>query len=343
MIELKVNEKRFVGWTDVKIIRSINQACSTFSFTATQHPDNLESLKDGTKCEVFFNNNKLITGIIDSLEVSYSKNDHQISVNGRSKTKDLVDCSVIAPFQFQNLSIKRLTSSIAGIYNIVVKSSDDSTIISNFQIEQNGESCFKAIERVSQTKALRITDNNMGDLVLTQASPVKSKNVIDENTKIFSASLKVDESQKYSKITVKGQSKTSSTWYGKNASQIVASATDETVDRKRELLLISKRDTSNQDAKKLAEWEIASRSAKSFELNYKIQGWASPNLFFENTLINVKDKILKIDDEYLITTVTYELTSTGSFVILTLVDPNSLQPQPVIKKTKRKSILGWYK
>jgi len=285
----------------------------------------------------------MITGIIDSVEVAYGKNSHTLSVAGRSKTKDLVDCSVVnSSNEFNNLSIKKLVENIIGIYKVAVSGADDSTKIPTFKVEQNGEKCFESIQRISETKAFRITDNPNGELLLTQASDVKSSNIID-GSNVLSARMVLDESNKYSKITVKGQARGSDDVNGIRATQLSASAEDETIGRTRELIIHAQNDATNADVKKLAEWEVAARSAKGFGISYTLQGWkgSAGKMWFENQLVPVRDKVLKVSDEYLIVSVEYVIGKGGTVVNLELADPNAYVPKPKITKKSTKAALGW--
>ena len=98
---------------------------------------------------------------------------------------------------------------------------------------------------------------------------------------------------------------------------------------------------AKEDAKKLAAWEVAARAAKAFQLRYKLQGWtgSADALWFDNELVTVKDKVLGINGDYLVTTVEYVLNSSGSVVNLTLADPDTYIPKPNVPK--KSQALGW--
>jgi len=345
VIEFKVDDLIFVGWTDVQITRNMNQATSTFSVKTTEHPENTANLVSGSKCEISYEGQTILTGIVDSINLAYDDKSHTLSVSGRSLTKDLVDCSVLPPFQFSNMSVGRLVTALATYYNVaVIDQSGDLSRIANFQTAASGESCFVAIERAAELKALRITDDPQGNLVLTQTGTIKSKNTIDPNVRILSADMSLDESRRYSKITIKGQSKPTDDWHGTRASTISASAYDENVIRHRELIIKASNDVSQEDAQKLAEWEIASRASNAMQLTYTLQGWtgSAGELWYENQLVSVDDPVLGIQTEYLITQVDYAFSKSGSKVKLELADPDTYIPRPVFKKITKTKLGHWY-
>lgn len=88
------------GWTEIRISRALDHAAGDFSLGLTDKsrgPDGVTvpaRLYCGAPCQIAISGEVVLTGYVDDVAVSYTATSHTIRVSGRSKTADLVDCSV---------------------------------------------------------------------------------------------------------------------------------------------------------------------------------------------------------------------------------------------------------
>lgn len=88
------------GWTEVRVSRALDHAAGDFSLGLTDKsrgPDGVTvpaRLYCGAECRVAIGGDIVLTGYVDDVSISYTATSHAIRVSGRSKTCDLVDCSV---------------------------------------------------------------------------------------------------------------------------------------------------------------------------------------------------------------------------------------------------------
>ena len=90
----------FKGWKDLTVKRSIHSICGTFDFTAADVPiGTTDSIVIGAPCVVTMFSplyeQVLDTGYVTKTRRTISSNADDVQFSGRSKTCDLVDCSVI--------------------------------------------------------------------------------------------------------------------------------------------------------------------------------------------------------------------------------------------------------
>ena len=88
------------GWTDVSITAGITMAARSFTvgitFAWPQAKDVLTAVNLGDRVEVKIGSETVLTGYIFSTPVSYGANSVSVSISGRSKTADIIDCCPIA-------------------------------------------------------------------------------------------------------------------------------------------------------------------------------------------------------------------------------------------------------
>jgi prophage tail gpP-like protein len=95
-VSLEVGGVRFEGWKSVRIKHSIEQLAGTFTLDVSERwPDQTEAftIEPGASCTVSIGDDVMITGYIDVVRVKADANTHTITIEGRDKTGDLVDCS----------------------------------------------------------------------------------------------------------------------------------------------------------------------------------------------------------------------------------------------------------
>ncbi len=96
-VSLRVNGVDYAGWLDVEITAGIERQSRSFNLSITRSwpnaPANIRSVKKGDLCELYIGSDKVLTGFVDSTPFSYSADSIALSISGRSKTADLVDCA----------------------------------------------------------------------------------------------------------------------------------------------------------------------------------------------------------------------------------------------------------
>lgn len=98
-VRLMVGNQEWGGWKSYRISLGMQQLAGTFDLQLTERwagQAARREIPEGAPCSVHFDNEVLITGYIDRVGPTYNSHDHNVSVTGRDKTCDLVDCSAPA-------------------------------------------------------------------------------------------------------------------------------------------------------------------------------------------------------------------------------------------------------
>ena len=123
-VTLTVNGKQHSGWESLNINLGVEQIAGTFELSVTEKwPGNNEArpIRRGEVCTVSIDGEIVITGYVDDVLPSYDSNSHTLTINGRDKTADLVDCSAIYKTgAWTNTSLKTIAEDLCKPFGIGV-------------------------------------------------------------------------------------------------------------------------------------------------------------------------------------------------------------------------------
>jgi prophage tail gpP-like protein len=207
-IALFVDGTEYSGWKSLRVTRGLTRASADFDLSVSERWGLLGGawqIQPGAKCEVRYGNETLLTGWVDSYQPSYSATDHSVRLSGRSKTCDLVDCSVLVDGgQFRGLTVGEIARQLAKPFGVGVKVVHDGEPEAEVQVQQ-GETVFALVERLCRLQALLVTDDASGNLVLTRAGGGRASTALRHGQNILTASSNLDQSKRYSDVIVKAQ------------------------------------------------------------------------------------------------------------------------------------------
>ncbi|MFW1503951.1 phage baseplate assembly protein, partial [Vibrio parahaemolyticus] len=128
-IILKAGGQVYGGWTKISITRSLEAMSGSFDLELTwkwlgsneKYKAFVDPIKQGQACIIEIGGERVITGYIDDWVPSYDETQVIISVSGRDKTADLVDCSIdMASGQFNNQTLAQIANTVCKPFGIKV-------------------------------------------------------------------------------------------------------------------------------------------------------------------------------------------------------------------------------
>lgn len=321
-VRLLVAGKEFEGWKSVAIQAGIERQVRDFDLSITNAwPGNTEiprRIHPGDACELYIGDDKVLTGYVDATPVSYDATSVTVGVRGRSKTADLVDCSAInEPGRWSGAKVERVAADLAQPYGITVIAQVDTGAVVSHAIEQ-GETVFESIDRMLRGEQLA-TDNAKGELVLIEVgSAGVATTALELGENILSCDAPLDFKDVYTEYLVKGQRPGSDDEFGEEVSQETASISDDTLSRRRVLMIKQGGKSDGVTATARVEYERAHRKAMALASTYTVQGWrqADGTLWLHNMLVRVKDDMVGFDDEFVIAEIGYKLSSAGMLLTI---------------------------
>ena len=340
-IKIKTNGREFTSWTNVVINRSLDSVCGTYEVSVIDTGElSLKRLniKMGDVVEVLIDDNVIITGYIEDINPSYTKTEHKITIGGRAKTGDLVDCSFPSKLRdWKQQTILAIITSICNEFNIdvVVDVALQSAVAKKIDFTANeGETAFEAIRRLSINGAFRMVTSTKGELALVQSGNRKATTKLQKGINILEGNLIQSNKERYSDYKVKGAGSSGIFSSLVKTTTPSAEAVDSGITRSRPLTILTEINTEIGSAIDRANWERALRAGNSRLLNYMVQGWVQKDgtPWDINTLVDVEDDILSVNGRFLIQGVSFILDPrSGTTSNLTLCSPEKYKLEADIK------------
>jgi prophage tail gpP-like protein len=332
-LELKVDGQFWTGWKSVQVTQSLETAASSFTvLSKTRDP---WPVRAGAKVEIHLERELVLAGYVDKTAPVLDDGGSLTSIEGRSRTGDLVDCSALTePGEWWNARLQDLAAEIARPFGIgVVDVVGELERFPVFRI-QPGETAFEAIERACRMRAVLTYPTAAGDLLLTRPTDVWDGVELREGFNVQSCSAEEDFSNRFAEYIVRGQSFGTDENYGPPAAHPEGTARDMAVRGERRLVIIAETAVSLASAQARAEWEAAFRAAKSSKVTVSAAGWLNNRgyLWAPNTRVQCHLPSIRITGPRLVSAVRLSQSEDGSKVELDLVREDAFVPQPDLEE-----------
>lgn len=364
---LRVDGFDIEGWTSIQVTRSLDQLADTFDLALTTELSSRPSpvpISRGLACQILYGEETILSGYINSVNRSGTATSTSLSVSGRSKAGDLVDCTAIQPGKrtggsWRDTTFLGIANEICRPFGITCFCDLGDPKESYFKLTE-GESCFSALERLGKDYGLRIVSFPDGNIQYTRTGLEVLADVVVENGRnVVTWEVAEDDSERFSDYIFKGQLAASDETSGGNVN-LAHLVQDEGVGRYRPLLIetdeqvrdIKGRFTSQKNKSPLqlrAEWERNTRAGKSRQLSYEVCDPSDLSLSWEmrpgelwrpNVIVTVLDPFLEVDGQFLVTAVTLTRDSSGTRTSLKLTHPEAYETE-LPPKPKKKKGFSW--
>ena len=335
-VKVLINKKEFVGWQSMSLSRSISGLATSFNLQATDSWSDKNTVRflPQDTIEIYINSKKVLTGFLDSYSTSIGTQGRSISLSGRSLTGDLVDSSHIGQSEFSSVSLEGLVRKLCEPFGIELASVevDTGANISNLKIE-SGVSVFEVLKKEGAKKGFLFHTNVDGQIEILKIGERRAALSLVEGKNLISSSIQMSTQDRFSDYIVKG-----SAGAGKEIKPYKIKDSEFSRYRPKVIKATGKSDRSI--LKKRAEWEVEIRKAKSSSINVSIPNWFDDdgNLIEENTIVNFVSPMSFIDEDLLVTSVNYSLSTSGQSCSLELIPPNAFIQQPVAVGTSKSSV-----
>lgn len=343
-VTLSVGGHDYGGWKAVSIGAGLERQARDFTLGITwRWPGGGEvpvRIRQGEAVEVRIGQELLLTGYVFSTPIRYDSESVTLSISGRSRTADLVDCAAVnQPGQWRGQNVQQIIAAIAGEYGIAVVNEAALTLgVEDHSIEP-GETAFDSIDRLLTLSRLFSTDDGQGRLVIAKAgSAGRAVDTLELGKNLLSGDTALDFSAVFSEYISKGQRSGTDDSFGASASEVEGRISDARVERRRVKIIQQSGQLTGKLARERVEWERASAVGKALTVNYVVQGWRQSNgaLWRHNMLVRVVDPLIGVDRDMLISEISYELSEQGTTAKISVAPPEAFLPEPNDAYEKRK-------
>ncbi|HGB4962916.1 TPA: phage baseplate assembly protein [Salmonella enterica subsp. enterica serovar Mississippi] len=284
-VELKVDGKIFSGWTSVTVNRSIETMAGYFDLGVNvQTSTDLSSLAPGKPFTLSIDGQTVITGYTDGRRRQMGADSMKITIAGRDKTADLIDCAAIYKGgQWKKRTLEQIARDLCQPYCVAVRweltDAESAAPFTSFTLDHS-ETVYEALGRAARARGVLITSNAAGDLVFTRADESHSDRlVLGEN--LLSVDFDEDYRDRFSEYTVKGHGRANGKVGDTVDARAIASqkgtATDSGITRYRPMIILADSKVDAQSATARALREQRRRLAKSVTFEAQLDGWTRSN------------------------------------------------------------------
>ncbi len=344
---LRIGGVNWEGWKSVEVTRQVDAAAGSFSLGLADKwriDQMAPAIAAGMACEVLTGGGSLISGYIDNLTINFSPSDHGLTVSGRDKTADLVDCSAVhEPGFFKNQTVDQLAQTLAGPFGVSVKmEAEAGEPIEVFKLEE-GETAFMAVDRAARMRGLLPTPDGRGGLSLGRPGQRRSSTALRQGENVKEGSVTYDVSDRYSDYTCKGQKRGTDDEYGECCCAVKGEGQDGGIDRYRPLIVRPETQVTAEDAEQRAKWEASTRAARGVTASVTVQGWRQNGgqLWEAGLLVFCDLPFLHLSRDLMIAKVTFSLSMDGGTTTsLDLKDPKAFDKDPPAKSGGGRSASG---
>lgn len=298
-ISLHANGEIFSEWKEFTFIKTLNAICDYYSATITISTGQNKELpfRLGQECFIKIDGKRKFTGYIETVDFDIDEDQAEFRISGRSKTCDLVDCSIdLETYEFTSITLLKLVTVICSQFGLsVVNKTKENILVSKWNIYP-GETAWQCLERLSRKFGILFYCNELGELVIGKEDPIESDIDLSEIMAPKKIKGKSSQADRFSTYKVIGQARTQS--------EAIAAVSDSTIARKRTKIILAESASTSADCKTRALWEKQISAQRSADLSILIDEWTQgrgKNPWWVNLKTKLIFPYLGINQYYLIT------------------------------------------
>lgn len=296
---------------------------------------NLAGLGVGSTGVVSIDGETVVTGYVDETDVRYDKATHDVTIEGRDRSADLVDCSYVPgvfPNFWTNASPAQIASDIVEQYGVSISVEGGNLAPLPFFAIHVGEKAFAALDRLARLRQLLPTSDGKGGILLTTAGAGPSFSPLTLGVNCERGESKVSHKGRFSHYIVLGQGVGNDMIPPELSAGLRGDAYDLGVGRYRPLIIHSELSVqSNEDLIARARWEAARRAGRGRNETITKPGWHDDNgtLWVPNGTVQVTDKFAAVAGSMLVSAVKLTLGPGGEEAAITVTWPQAFEPMPL--------------
>lgn len=344
-VSLEFNGQIFRGFKSLKIDFGINNIAAKFSLVVANSDNGgvISLFPTDVSVVIRIGSDVVLTGWVEVVSPSASPEDSGITISGRSKAGDLVECSAVhSSGQWRRQSVEAIAEELCSPYGIGILRPNAGTgeVIDNFEIEK-GESVYECIERLCRLRSLLARSTPEGDIRLARAGKRRAQRPLQRfidperqrENNIIRGGGSFATTGRFSEFHVIGQSPGSNSSYGEETAQGSAVIHDQAILRYRPKIMLADGAANSDDCMRIGSWEVAQAAGKAQQSSFDVVGWRQ---FSGGPLWEV-DLVTEINDEetgiirndLIINALSFIRDLESSYCTITLQPVAAFDPKPV--------------
>lgn len=327
-MKLEINGIQYTNFTSAECSIRLDALSNTFRFDAAAPNGEPLPFKVGDACRVIVDGEKVLTGFVEIINVSYDGSEHSISVMGRDKTADLLDSTVdiIDDLNGENLTLKGVIEAVIkqlGLSLIVIDQAKPKpfSYAEDIVAPESGDNAFEFIEKYARKRHVLLTSNADGNIVIATNSGVKAAGAVQHiigasDNNVLSSEFSNDATGRFNFYKFASQLNPVAL---NNAGDVgLASLVaqsggvfDKYIRTGRQLVITSEASFSDENCGQRARWEADIRKARGLMYSADVAGYRvgvnTGELWETNKLYQIVDDFAQEIDLMLCNSVTFSL------------------------------------
>lgn len=328
-------------WTRASLTRELGSLAVRCQFSSLDvAPRGPLPFENGQAATVRVDGQKVLTGFVRVTESPIAAEQGRLSFVVASASTDLVECGVDRG-SFKKATPRVIAQTLIVDYGLRVIGTDPSMDLPLPKfVVRPGETVANALGRLAKRLSLMVTSDGREGVVFARAGgqtprPVRTRLTLPGN--VIGGNLRLSDTQQFSPIIVRGQSRGSNTAFGDQIADAHAEVTDPNVKRHRPLVLTAP--GRGVDLQAYAEWERARRYGEAQSLMHNVLGFSHADGPWEpNQVVTVTDQSSRVTGSLLVSGLTYTRSETQARTTLTLTRLEAFLPEPPPKKRKGRGL-----
>lgn len=265
----------------------------------------------------------MITGYVDKVSPSFGPTRHEVTVTGRDKTGDLLDCSAKVG-EHLDQRLEAIIAALAKPFGIGVSVTTDTGAVFERFAPNVGDSVGECIERLCRQRGVLAWSDGQGNVVIGRGTVGRPVAVLRRGDNVEEASSEHAFDGRYSEITVMGSREGADDLSPEDIAQVRASATDSAITRHRPLIIIPETQGETISLGDRARHEVRVRQGKGQKVTATVTGWThGGGLWRPGQTVSFSDDWLGVSGNYLVANVTLSKERNGTKAALSLYPPGA--------------------
>lgn len=344
MIELvgvAIGGRTFTAWTRVMWRASLKEAARSWQLDAaveTRSEASHKALPLFATVKIVATKDPVIVGYIDRKQMHIDATSARVTLYGRSRGADAIDCSVIHDsHEFRNMTLVDIAHALDK--SAVGYTTAAALTPIPLARAMPGETQFRFLDRLAREQGLTLMGSADGGIeIVSPDKPQRHKGELIEGLNILVGDADHNGSNRFSEVRVLGQRGTGSV---ASDLELEAIAQDQGVSRYRPLVVIDDRGTDAAGLKKRAKQRRDRSAGEGLSAQITVVGWRDEagTLWTPGRKIWVESAFLDLKQDMLLKAVTATQDGTrGEIAVLDLVDPRAFG---AAKSKANKSGAAW--
>lgn len=288
----------------IKYTRALTNAC--IECTAVMPWDHSQMTSDNSnklagylkpyaypKVVVFLGGYRMLTGVLFGVKNLISTSGISKAISIASLSANLIDSTMIPPFQYKGSTLKQIAESVCGRFGVPVRwYSKDKNVFKRAACE-DGERCFEYLVRLARQRGVLIGCDETGAMTFSDSEDTIHVGEIVEGQSAWVPGLEFDFDgrKRFSKYTAKSKS---------GRTSAIGTVNDLSVPFGR-TTIVEAEDCHDGDIKKAAEWHRSRIIADALSQTINVRGYIAPDgdYWEEGLTLTLYSQSMEIPDGYI--------------------------------------------